>query len=248
VADFVRDDAQLKSDRLLVSYNAILPLMAYVHRRGRSEVGLADKNAMRRWLYRVLVERQFGGAAVTTVNRCVNVIQGTPTTVFSERSLYKELGLTDEPSQEFILDRGKRSPQESVLPLFIAYMDSGLSFPSMNPFHSGNTPEVDHIIPKAKVARLYQQAGRSIDSSTINNIGNYRVIAKDDNRHKADKWPHEFYSTPQAWSVFLARHIIPEDVCIDHLIDLETYERFVDARRKLLFDRIRKVLTPPDLA
>jgi hypothetical protein len=46
VADFVRGDAQLKSDHLLVSYNALLPLVAYVHHRDLSRVGLADKNAM----------------------------------------------------------------------------------------------------------------------------------------------------------------------------------------------------------
>jgi hypothetical protein len=157
--------------------------------------------------------------------------------------LYKALGLADEPSQESILDRGKRSPQESILPLFIAYMDSGLSFPSMNPLYAGNTPEIDHIIPKAKVARLYQQAGRYTDSGTINNIGNYRVVAQDENRHKSDQWPREFYRASQEWGAFLSRHLLPEEFPLEGPISLETYEGFVEARRKLLFERIRKVLT-----
>jgi hypothetical protein len=245
IADFARDDAQLKSDKLLISYNALLPLMAYVYHRGPSNVGLADKNAMRRWLYRVLLERQFGGAAVTTVNRCVNVItkEFSPGSPFPEQVLYRELGLTEEPSQESILDRGKRSPSESVLPLFVAYMDSGLAFPTINPFHGGNTPEVDHIIPKAKLERIYADAGRTPEYALINNIGNYRVIAKAENRHKGDKWPGTFYSSSEEWEAFRARHPLPEGLDLNQELSTDEYEHFVEARRKLLFDRIRKALS-----
>jgi hypothetical protein len=245
IADFARDDAQLKSDRLLISYNALLPLMAYVYHRGPSNIGLADKNAMRRWLYRVLLERQFGGGAVTTINRCLNVIakELSAGTRFPEHAVYREIGLTDEPSQESILNRGKHSTSESVLPLFVAYMDSGLAFPTINPFHGGNTPEVDHIIPRAKLERMYADAGRNPEHALINNIGNYRVIAKAENRHKGDKWPRTFYPSPEEWQAFCARHPLPENLDINKELSINEYEQFVEARRKLLFDRIRKALS-----
>jgi hypothetical protein len=124
-------------------------------------------------------------------------------------------------------------------------MDSGLAFPTINPFHSGNTPEVDHIVPRAKLERMYADAGRTPEHALINNVGNYRVVAKDENRYKGDKWPRAFYSSAEEWNAFLSRHPLPEGFNLDQGLTIEEYEHLVEGRRRLLFDRIRRALSAP---
>jgi hypothetical protein len=127
----------------------------------------------------------------------------------------------------------------------VAYLESGLIPPSFTPLSRGNSPEVDHIVPKVKLRRLYESEGRPPDDGTINNAGNYRLVERDENRSKSDIYPDKYYDE-EAQGRFRRLHLIPAEVRLDESLTVAAYEDFVRRRRDVLFDRIRSALGCPD--
>src|SRR5207253_4129000 len=108
--------------------------------------------------------------------------------------------------------RGRGTTQESVLPVYVAYLQAGLGSPEFAPRYGGNVPEVDHIVPQSWLRRRYREAGREAADQLINNVGNYRLLEKDENRDKSDELPDLFYRDPEANRTFRARHFIAQDI------------------------------------
>lgn len=249
VMDFTTQRAQIRTQRVLRSKNALLPLMDFMHRM-RARGGHLDDGtrlAMQRWLYRVLLERQFGGQSVTLLNRCDDVIRRAPGGGFPELGLLRTLRLLPELTNDAILDRGRGTTQESVLPVYVAYLQAGIGSPDFAPLYEGNTPEVDHIVPQSWLRRRYKEAGREPADDLINNVGNYRLLEKDENRDKTDELPDVYYAAAAANETFRKRHFIEPDVALGRELTIEQYEAFVRVRRRALFDRIKAVLSPPGL-
>lgn len=241
--DFVTERAQIRTQRVLRSKNALLPLVIWFDLHGAigAPPDEGDLVAMQRWLYRVLLERQFGGQSVTVLNRCDEVLRRFGGRSFPERQLLNTLRLSRAVLDEAILDRGRGSPTESVLPIYVAYLTAGLASPGFAPRYSGDAPEVDHIIPKAWLRDMYAKSGVPINEAAINNPGNYRLIERDENRAKAAT-PPDLYYTGLDNVVFRQRHLIPEGAILGPGLTPATFEQFVQDRRALLFQRIKESL------
>lgn len=242
--DFATERAQLRTQKILRSKNALMPLMSYLHRARavRHRPTDKDKLAMQRWLYRVLLERQFGGQSVTLLNRCDQAVRAAADAGFPEVALLKELRLPPTLANDSILDRGRGTTQESVLPTYIAYLQAGMAPPAFAVRISGNVPEVDHIVPRSWLRKKYEVAGQNGDE-VINNVGNYRLLEKDENADKSDRLPDEYYASPEANAQFRHRHFIPSDVPLGSTLTLDIYEGFVRARRRVLYERIREAVS-----
>lgn len=246
IMDLATGRAQLQTQRVLRSKNALVPLMTYVH-RARAAGGRPSENdlvAMQRWLYRVLLEREFGGQSVTLLNRCYEAIVGVDGR-FPEVELLRTLRLPLQLRNDAIIDRGRGTTQESVLPVYVAYLEAGLATPAFAVRYSGNLPEVDHIVPRSWLRKRYAQRGIEPPDQLINNVGNYRLLERDENREKSDRLPDDFYTEPEARERFRRRHFIPEGTSLGPDLSLDDYEAFVAARRAVLFGRIASLLSVP---
>jgi len=247
VMDLATERAQLRTQKILRSKNALIPLMTYVHRLRSRGVRLDYTKilAMQRWLYRVLLERQFGGQSVTLLNRCHDVIASVPDDRFPEVELLRTLRLPVLVTNDSILDRGRGTTQESVLPVYVAYLQAGLTTPGFAPRYAGNVPEVDHIVPRSWLRRRYLERGVQPRENLIDNVGNYRLLERDENREKSDELPDVYYADPEGRRLFRQRHFIPEDISLGPELTTEAYEAFVAQRRALMFERIGAALSVP---
>lgn len=247
VMDLATGRAQLQTQRVLRSKNALVPLMTYIHRLHARGGRLDDGKilAMQRWLYRVLLERQFGGQSVTLLNRCHDVTASSAGEQFPEVELLRTLRLPLRVTNETILDRGRGTTQESVLPVYVAYLGAGLATPGFAPRYAGNVPEVDHIVPRSWLRRRYAARDMDPPEHLINNVGNYRLLERDENRDKSDQLPEVYYAEPERRQQFRQRHFIPDGMSLGPDLTIEGYEAFVAARRAVMFERIAAALSVP---
>jgi hypothetical protein len=241
---FLTGAAQIRSPRLLPSLNAVLPIAWFIHRTNEPTWGDLNQIEARRWLYRSLLERIFGLNSTRQVKAAVAVLReslGKKETRFPYVALCRAFELRPEGIDEYRMDIGKGSLGESILPLFLAYLDAGLTLPDLDPIWKGDLPQVDHIIPKSTLHAMCKAAGEPEPLTIINNIGNYRVLGQVKNGFKSNKWLDDVYG-PEEWESVRRAHMLP-DLPFDlrQPITLAEYRMFVEARRSLLLARLNNV-------
>jgi hypothetical protein len=238
--------AHIRSTRLLPSLNAVLPIAYYVHHSRTADLGSTEILNMRRWLYRSLLERVFGASAVQQVRQAVDVLRHAKPGEFPYSVLCGRFDLRPGGLDDYRLDIGKRSLRESILPLFLAYMDAGFTQPDLDPLWDGGLPQVDHIIPKSRLQALFDQAGETDSMRWINNIGNYRILGRMKNIDKSNQWLGEAYSDQEFLE--LCRADLLPDIGVDlrQPISIEDYKQFVTARRQLLLARLNRLFAFSD--
>ncbi|HEX76882.1 MAG TPA: DUF262 domain-containing protein [Dehalococcoidia bacterium] len=231
LADFLAY-ARITSDDLLPSYNALIPIIyfAYIHNCRPNSARI--KHNMQVWLYKTLLNANFSGQADTIIDGCVNVIRNYSSVDYFPHS---EL-------EAFIKNRGRTTDVDadiidgnSYIILNLVYLFNN-EIVNFQPQLNGNVPEIDHIFPKSKMLLApYKYPHR-----LVNNIGNYMFLESSLNKSKTNALPEEYF--PQILRDkpdFFERYLIPKD---RQLHKPDHFEEFVDARREMIFDTIKKVL------
>lgn len=231
LADFL-PYARITSDDLLPSYNALIPIIyfAYVHNCRPNSARV--KHNMQVWLYKTLLNANFSGQSDTIIDGCVNAIRNHSSIdyfPYGELEAYiKSRGRTADVGFDIIDGNAY-----IVLNLVYLFNNEILNFqPQLN----GNVPEIDHIFPRSKML----SAPYKYPYRLVNNIGNYMFLESSLNKSKTNALPEEYF--PQVVRDrpdFYERYLIPKD---RRLHKPDNFEEFVDARRDMIFETIKKVL------
>lgn len=111
-----------------------------------------------------------------------------------------------------------------------------------NSLFKGNHPQVDHIFPKSKLNQVKcksNDTGRAIQRyspSVKNQLANCMLLSQKENSKKSDKLPSEWFKDKD--ENYLNLHCIPKD---ENLWELDRFEDFIDARKKLIKEKLVKV-------
>ena len=228
--------ASITSRAVLPSYNALIPILyfAYIHQCKPNAAKM--KQNMQTWLYKTLLNNNFSGQSDNVIDTCSDVIKDHSSVNYFpykeiEDTIYTKLNKRVDIHQHII-------DGNVTLVLNLVYLFNK-QITHFHPQLLGNSPEIDHIFPRSKMMRTY---GKS--SQNVNNIGNYMFLEKALNIGKGTKLPTEFF--PKAEEElskrdlnFYERNFIPTE---PRLQQPENFEEFVEKRREIILDTIKKVL------
>jgi hypothetical protein len=225
--------ARIESHEILPSYNALIPIIYYAYLHECKIKSNKVKANIQTWLYKVLLNGNFGGQSDQIIDSCVDIIKDK-----SQDDYFPFFEIEESIKTKFnrVVDVNENIIDGNiylVLNLIYLFNKQIINF---HPILVGHNPEVDHIFPKSKML------GKDFrySSSLVNNIGNYMFLDKSLNIEKKDKLPEEYFEAAiNEQEDYLARNMIPED---KRLLKPENFEDFILKRRKEIFDIVRQIL------
>jgi hypothetical protein len=231
--NIIKDYAELTTDKLLPSYNALIPLVYFIYKNDIKGIGDHGGNMLPRseiekigqWLYRILLTGVFSGQSDNMLYQTKEVLKnaGESFPIADLNKQIQSVGKSLEINKDF-LDEIEYDSTDSYLLLFLLYKNQHLKL-NFNPAYRGETPQQDHIFSQNEL----RKAGYS--EKDINDVGNIRYVTASENLWKSD--------TPfSQWII----QVSPEDRA-KHLIPsgdwkTENYKAFLEERKKLMLSNL----------
>lgn len=225
------------SDLTLTSKNALIPIVFYIYHRNifcnfHTSVGYEnDREIIKKWLHVILIKKVFSTASdgvLSQIRKAFTdnilnpvIIQGFPAGKIQIRN---DMGISDDFISEILLTQKDDKYAFSILALIYPNLDY-----KNNNFHK------DHIHPANKFNK------EEHEWKTYNSILNLQMLDANENMSKQDfdlsDWVLKKTDTDSRKS-FLENHLIPADVDLT----LDKFDDFIEARRKILSEQLRKIL------
>lgn len=238
--DFMVQHLRLSSNRLIRSYNALIPLFDFLFHNPKPTEGA--RAAMSAYYHKAQLFGWFSSQTDATLNVLHGIVGRTTNGQFptSEVKAYFKTsrGAQTELSAGHLTDTRLRP-----LLLNIVYYDKWGSSPFDVAF-KGNEPHVDHIYPQHMLrSRL------GCTSYEVNDIGNLRFFGATDNIRKRAELPASYFSRLKEQGVPIDRHLLVEEFTADPAtlaFDKQTFDRFRSLRRDAIWLSLRRVVDPEE--
>lgn len=227
-ADFIVDTSRLLDERILRSYNTLIPFVYFFFLQQNQDIrGEQTRIQMNQALYLSLMTTVYSRLADPYIDQVVN-------------NVFKPFHKTNpgifplEQYRRFIYDKRERASiddwlLQNNLPLLMNILENGRILPEGR---RARVPEYDHIFPKSKLVNY----GYSDD--LINHYANMRLIPAKDNNWKRDKDPKPYFdANPDV----LGYYLIPAG-----LLKYEDYTEFLNKRKGMIWDRVKIFLGLPE--
>lgn len=224
--------ARITSDSMLPSYNALIPIIYFAYIHDCKAYSPKVKQNMQTWLYKVLLNANFSGQSDTIIDTCAETIKASSRVDYFP---YAELesGMKSKGRVVAVDDEIINGNLFLILNLMYLFNNTLVNF---QPRLSGNAPEIDHIFPRSKMTYTYKYP-----SHLINNVGNYMILEKSLNIDKTNLMPEVYF--PEALKQqpdFFKRNMIPTK---SEYHKPDKFKDFVEARRAMILDTIKQVLS-----
>lgn len=239
VKDFIYDKTLMRTDKTLATYQSLVPLVYfyYKHKNRWS----ASEPAIHDYLMRSSLTRAFSNSPDLIIDRLVTKI--------NEKGLF-ELAEVYATIRE--ADRSLEITEERILN--ISYWDKEIHLLfslwygfNYQPALKGSDPQLDHIFPQSALTKL-KMANPETGKMTMmkykwwdrDQLPNMMLLKRDENG-ASGKWD----TMPEVWFAdkneeYLDLHLIPRD---KELWKLENYDRFIEARRKLIVQKFESFIS-----
>ncbi len=237
IRDFLCKYTFIRSDKALPSYLALIPLI-YFKYKYPDKWRQSNKEALAKWLTRVLLTGAFSGSSDTLLDALVRKIDEKEN--FDINVINAEIinrGRTINISEDSLLNTYYG---EKKLYLIFALWYQDINF---KPAYEGNLPWVDHIFPQSKLKEIKVinlETGRKVMKYKWwdrDQIANLMLLSAEENRdEKRDKTPKEWLKDKD--DDYFETHLIPKN---KELWELENFEEFVEKRKKLIVDKFKKM-------
>lgn len=239
VLDFVRGKTYIQCDKALPSYLVLIPL---VYLRYHHPAAWRSATGVDMYLLRCLLTTAFTGQPDTVIDGLTRKMRDQQAFDLSEafgviRSANRSLEITEER----LWQMGYAS--DTIHLLFnLWYRDF-----NHTPAYENNFPQIDHIFPQSALASVKDtnpDTGRRdvmrYRKPVRDQLANCMLLTREENGAggKGDTLPADWFAgKPDA---YLERHLIPKDRT---LWDLDRFEDFVEARKALIREKFRSLLS-----
>lgn len=218
--DFVRKECKVESSALLGGQNTLVPFVYYFFRLPRHEVPNSEIDNVRTALYAAAFARPFSRYADSRIG------------AFTRATLKP---LFDRGEREFPIDallseivRWERLSTLDELALrnesLALHLVQGLSGASVQ--YSHNSPEIDHIFPRAELKR------KGYDAEKINHYANFWVLSRGKNRNKSDRRPKDYFAD-------VSERQLSEALISREMLDYRRFNTFLDRRKAEMLKKLR---------
>lgn len=227
--DLLSSRFMLTHDKLITSYNAIIPITYFIYKYDIKGIGEEPnkitaqlQSQIREWLLTSMLTGVFGGQSDGILYKANKAIEeASKADYFPRKELFEKFNeakpaLTLEITKELI-SKFSYNSTESYLVLSLLYNHSV----NFSPLTSDNLPQQDHIVSQSELKKA------KITKEKINSIFNIRYVTASDNRIKSDEsfidWNKRLGNT------VLDNHFIPPGNW-----DATNFDEFL-AKREALF-------------
>jgi len=237
VKDFLCKYTFIRDDKALPSYLALIPLI-YFNYKYPEKWKNSNKDALAKWLTRVLLTGAFSGSSDTLLDALIRKIDEKGE--FDINTINSEIlnrGRTITISEDSLIDTYYG---EKKLYLIFALWYQDINF---KPAYEGNLPWVDHIFPQSnlkEVKIINPETGRKIMKYKWwdrDQIANLMLLSAEENRdEKRDKSPEEWLEDKD--DDYFDIHLISRK---KELWKIENFEKFIEERKKLIINKFKKM-------
>jgi hypothetical protein len=222
--DFIVRSVRVVSDRLIPSYNALVPLFDFLfHNRTPGE---ASRARMAAYFHKAQLFGWYGRQTDAVLNALHNIVGKDSRGEFpltEIKSYFGGRGMLTELDSSHLQDSRLRP-----IILNIVYCDRWGSSP-FDVASKRNAPHIDHIYPQYMLrSRL------GCGSPEINDIGNLRFFGATDNIRKRAELPASYFLRLRRQGVAIEKHLLVPEYAADPTRlepTREAYDRFRVARR-----------------
>jgi uncharacterized protein with ParB-like and HNH nuclease domain len=231
--DLLSSRFMLTHDKLITSYNAIIPIAYFIFKYDIKGIGEEPNKIsaqlqaqIREWLLTSMLTGVFGGQSDGILYKAKKAIEESSNTdYFPRKELFEKFNeakpaLTLEITRELI-SKFSYNSAESYLVLSLLYNHSV----NFSPLTSDNLPQQDHIVSQSELKKA------KISKEKINSIFNIRYVTASDNRIKSDEsfidWNKRLGNT------VLDNHFIPHGNW-----DATNFDEFLAKREDLFLKQI----------
>lgn len=241
VLDFVREKTFIRCDKALPSYLVLIPL---IYARYHLKAGWRAARDIDKYLLRASLAGAFSGNSDAMLDAIVSRIRGQKS--FDVADLFgaiRDQGRSLELSEERLWGMGYGS---NTVHLLFNLWYGGFNY---LPSYENNMPQVDHVFPQSllrKVKTVNPETGRrdvlKYRENQRNQLANCMLLTRAENgpQGKTDIAPDEWFADKDA--SYLDMHLIPTD---RSLWKLDRFEDFIEARKTLIRERFKDLLTAP---
>jgi len=236
--DFMVQHLRLSADRLIRSYNALIPLFDFLFHNPKPTEG--SRFAMGAYFHKA----QLFGWFSSQTDATLNVLHGTvgkPLGGSFPIAAVKAYFKVSRGAQTELTLGNLSDTRLRPLLLNVVYFDKWGASPFDVAF-KGNEPHVDHIYPQYM---LRSRLGCS--SAEINDIGNLRFFGATDNIRKRAELPTSYFSRLKAQGVPIERHLLVDQYAADPsrlAFDKPTFDQFRSLRRDAIWASLKRVVDP----
>jgi hypothetical protein len=239
--DFMTHALHLHADRLVRSYNALLPLFVYLY--DCPKPAEHARALMTAYFHKSQLFGWFGSQGDAILNALAGTLRRAPDGAFPLADITEYFRSNRNARVEIAPSMLSETRLRPLL-LNIVYSQAWGSSPFDVKF-KGNEPHIDHIYPQYML-----RAHLGLDSSAINDLGNLRFVGATDNIRKRAELPDSYFGRLQKSRVPIERHLLVEPYAShpERLgFDVETFEHFRQERKKALLNLLSSVvdLKPP---
>lgn len=196
--DFIVHTLRVESDRLVRSYNSLIPLFDFLFHNKQPD------EATRALMAGYYNKAQLFGWYSRQTNAVLNALHGTigkdTGGVFpldAIKSYFKNRGSSVELQSSYLNDKNLRS-----IILNMVYCEQwGTS--AFNVAFKGNEPHVDHIDPQYML-----RSKLGCGTSEINDIGNLRFVGATDNIRKRAELPESYFARLKKAGIPIEKHLL----------------------------------------
>lgn len=233
VADFVRIDCSIDSERLLGGKNTLVPFVYYLFYAPKHRFSETAKENARKAFF------LFAFSKIFTQHYESRTAAFIRDHLPSAEQISKGEGLTFADAAQYVYWKTNLAAPdhrlfgnntELLLSLVQNRTGGKVHYPD-------NVPEIDHIFPRSVLAE------KGVDQQDIEDIGNKWILPRERNRNKSATHPKSFVQ-PVADEVLKAAYISRDS------LDYRTFSKFVRHRRDALVRRAQQLsrLNPADFA
>jgi uncharacterized protein with ParB-like and HNH nuclease domain len=226
--DFVVNDLRLYSEKVIKSYNSLIPIYDYLARiPNPSEI---NKQRMKAYFYAAQLYNWYSSSTDQKIDNCHNIIRNRVDFPLAElKNYFKSMG----KKVDFEEDDLQNSKFKFII-LNLTYVENFGSSP-FDVAYKRNEPNIDHIFPKSKLARL------GLAPNEINSIGNFRFVGQSDNNRKRAQDPASYFQSLKASGINIEKHLMLKDFCDNtSLLDYSNYTEFLKRRSYVIADICKK--------
>lgn len=227
LVDVLVNAALIQDQRILGSYNSLIPFVYYVYLKGGRPVRNEEERlSIARMLYLSLMTHAFSRYADSRIDGAVREVfdpahAGGPGT-------FPAAQLAGFIKAKEGIDRFDDELLQRNLHLLMNLIEGRSLLPEGRRRHR---PEYDHIFPQSRLR------DRGVPDDRIDHFANLRLISKQENIWKRDKDPKEYFAANPS---SLDKYLVPES-----LLEYDDFDAFLIERRRRIWDRVRTRLGVP---
>lgn len=182
LTDFLKVDIQRLSGQLVVTHNSLIPLFVYLFNNPGPDLG--NRRLMRAYYYKAQFFKWYSKDTDGVVGQ-LNQWVAIPGQSFPIREIKEHFDGERLATELRLEDLATKRLHKSLLSIVYVARNGVSPFDVAS---SNNSPEVDHIYPKALLKKL------DLPKEDIDDIGNLRFVGRSEHRPKGAKTPSEFFA------------------------------------------------------